>query len=661
MTIDFKVNNQTLECTSPHRAAEGTENYIRLKFNFSSDWDGMTKAALMQGRGMKTPVTVYLDANDCCYVPYGVSGVCGISLTGTDGNVTITTDIARMCFEQTLQAGDETDFDNPQSDFSELVRKMNDLKAEIYGNVGDMLAEKADKTAVEETENNIDIINKALTGVYKNKGNVTEMTIDLPLTDDSLINNMYNVKSGFVPSGEYGKNGAFRYRINISEAYISEETKNLCFKLTDIPRCLWSGKISGNRITFDQSIGSVNFAPNTSSNWIYSLPSELPLGSSDTIAELSQTSYSGTPPEVYFADKVFTEGKYRLENIETIWYRDDIKNDDNFAINEDGYDLLTYKVSDYVSKATFDNLSEKVNSKADMASVYTKEEANRRTMLKAEVSGYPAVIGENALAGEPLVKCNVYGSSQTVGVYNTSSGKYSINLICTNKNFLSPTKQADVYSKNGVTFTLAEDGTVTADGTAENNITGTMGIMYKTVGMPPGTYHLSGCPQGGSADTYMLSLTPTGNKDNDTGDGLTFETTSYKTTVAYIVIKKDTVLDNVVFKPQIECGSTGGEYAEHMKSTVQIVFDNALGEGEYIDVINKKRYGGANAGNVTISGELTTMSGVNYIYAATGNSPSKIEAEYYCDIGAEFDNLYTKAEVDEIISSAVMSGSGGGV
>lgn len=656
MTIDFKVNNQTLECISPYRAAEGTENYIRLRFEFSSDWDGLIKSALLLGCGMKTPVTVYLDEEDCCYVPYGVSGVCNISLTGTDGDVTITTDIARICFEQTLQPGAETDFDNPQSDFSELVRKMNDLKVEIYENVGDMLSEKADKTAVAETENNIDIINKALSGVYKNKGNVTEMTIDLPMTDDSLINNMYNVKSGFVPSGEYGKNGAFRYRINIADAYISEETKNLCFKLSDIPRCLWSGKISGNRITFDQSVGNINFAPNASSNWIYSLPSELPLGSSDTIAELSQTSYSGTPPEVYFLDKVFTDGKYRLGNIETIWYRADIQPDDNFAINEDGYDLLTYKVSDYVSKATFENLSEKVNSKADLAAVYTKEEANRRMMLKTESSSYPVIIGERALVGEPLVKCNIYGSSQSVGSYNTSSEKYSVNLICTNKNFLSPIKQAGEYSKSGVTFTLDEDGTVTANGTAENDINGNVSIMYRTVSMPSGTYHLSGCPSGGSADTYMLSLDMKGSKDNDTGAGLTFETTKYKATIAYIVIKKGAVLDNVVFKPQIEYGDTGGEYVKHMENTVNIVFDDALGEGEHIDVINKKHYGGT-VKNVSVDGELKTMSGVNYIFAATSNAPSKIEAEYYCDIAAEFENLYTKAEVDEMVSA--VSGGGG--
>lgn len=657
MMINFKVDNQTLECVSDYCAAEGTENYIRLKFVFSDDWNGLVKAALLQGCGMKKPVTLYLDNEDCCYVPYGISGVCNVSLTGTDGTVTITTGIDTICFEQTLEPGEDSDFDNPTSDFSELMRKMNDLKTEIYENVGEMLAEKADKAAVTETENNIDTINKALTGVYKNKGNVTEMTLNLPLTDESLINNMYNVKDGFIVMSDYGKNGAFRYKINIADAYISEDYYKLCFKISDIPNGLWSGKPSEGFITFDQDIKNVNFEPIEGSNWIYTLPEKLPLSGGDVIVELSASGYSGMSQVQYFSEKIFTDGKYPLGSIETIWYRDDIKHDDNFAITEDGYDLLTYKVSDYVSKSAFDGLSAKVSLKADAETVYTKDEADKRTMLAEDVTGYPAIIGATAIADEAFAKCNIYGGSQSVGTYSTESEKYSLNLCCITKNFVYPLKKTGVYTKKGVTFTMNDDGTVTVNGTAEGDISGSVGLMYKTVGMPMGKYHLSGCPKGGSEDTYMLSLMPSGNKSIETGEGLTFEMSSYGIKGVYIFIKEGTVADNLVFKPQVECGDTGTEYAVHKKKSVSIVFSDALGEGEYIDVINKKLYGAENVRNVSVDGELTPFGGVqNVIYATTSNAPSKIELSYYRDLSAEFDNRYTKDEVDELVINAIANG-----
>ena len=148
MTVDFKVTNQTLECISDYRAAEGTENYIKLCFGFSDDWKGLTKTALMLCRGMDDPAVVYLDENDCCYIPNGISGVCHISLAGSDGNVTATTNIVTFNLEKTIQPGEATDFENPASDFSELIRRMNEIKAEIVDGTDRKISGKADKTDI---------------------------------------------------------------------------------------------------------------------------------------------------------------------------------------------------------------------------------------------------------------------------------------------------------------------------------------------------------------------------------------------------------------------------------------------------------------------------------------------------------------------------------
>ena len=61
--------------------------------------------------------------------------------------------------------------------------------------------------------------------------------------------------------------------------------------------------------------------------------------------------------------------------------------------------------------------------------------------------------------------------------------------------------------------------------------------------------------------------------------------------------------------------------------------DTALGEGEYIDIINKKRYGVSSTEDITVSGSLKTAdSAKNHIFCGTTKAPSKIELSYWQDI-----------------------------
>ncbi len=138
MLIDFNVKNQTLECVSEYRAAEGSQNYIKCRFKFSKDWDGLTKSAIIICRSMKEPIIIYTDENDCFYIPQALTGLCHMSLAGTDGNMTITTNIVTLALERTLPTEGAVSADDPKSDFSELIKKVNALKTE--------LAQKADKS-----------------------------------------------------------------------------------------------------------------------------------------------------------------------------------------------------------------------------------------------------------------------------------------------------------------------------------------------------------------------------------------------------------------------------------------------------------------------------------------------------------------------------------
>ena len=240
-----------------------------------------------------------------------------------------------------------------------------------------MIGNYATSGELNDLQRKLDTINKTLSGVYKNSGDVTEMTLDIPVSSNK-INTTYNVKSGFDSSSGYGEHGAFKYKITIKNAYIlkttsdSGNTYELCFKLGDIPSELWYYSI-GMLTFYGKFRNTIDYQPTgTSGCFEFTSPSELSIQMSqeglEYIVKLPyEVSYNAPPIDYYFSDKTFTDNKYQLGNITTIWYRNDIKADDNFVITEHGYDLLSYKLTDYVSKSNFNTLSSKVDKKVDKA------------------------------------------------------------------------------------------------------------------------------------------------------------------------------------------------------------------------------------------------------------------------------------------------------
>lgn len=112
---------------------------------------------------------------------------------------------------------------------------------------------------------------------------------------------------------------------------------------------------------------------------------------------------------------------------------------------------------------------------------------------------------------------------------------------------------------NGITFTDNGDGTVTANGTA----TATAQFFPKesTNGplLAPGTYTFSGCPKGGDWKTYHIRLTGF-TAERDFGNGSTFTLTQATRVGMSLTIVTGATVENLVFKPQIESGSTKTDY-----------------------------------------------------------------------------------------------------
>ena len=102
----------------------------------------------------------------------------------------------------------------------------------------------------------------------------------------------------------------------------------------------------------------------------------------------------------------------------------------------------------------------------------------------------------------------------------------------------------------------------------------------------------------------------------------------------YAYVPTGVVCENYPVKPQLEIGTTETEYEPYTTNGVTAALDTALGEGEYIDIINKKRYGtDGSTTDITVSGSLkTAYSAKNHISCGTTETPSKIELSYWQDI-----------------------------
>lgn len=107
--MKIKVVNQRLYLEPPKTAA-GTRKYLRAEFSFSEEWDGMTKTAFFRGADGNT-YTQLLE-NDACTVPavaLAASGRVGVSVSGTLGDMVITTDIKSFSVPATLSGGTPSD------------------------------------------------------------------------------------------------------------------------------------------------------------------------------------------------------------------------------------------------------------------------------------------------------------------------------------------------------------------------------------------------------------------------------------------------------------------------------------------------------------------------------------------------------------------------
>ena len=213
----------------------------------------------------------------------------------------------------------------------------------------------------------------------------------------------------------------------------------------------------------------------------------------------------------------------------------------------------------------------------------------------------------------------------------------------TGKNLLPTT--ATTQKINGITFTVNEDKTITANGTA-----GTNGINLYTNGytytkVPAGTYTLSdGVPSGESAQTFFTYLDG-GPNYNSTINNSTFNLTTETELRIRIVIREGTTLNNVVFKVQLEKGSVATSYEPYTNGASpnptypQPI--NVVSGRQEVDVVGKNwfKYNTDELYTTSQNGTYLLQSGIDTTYINVSQQDNGYYVNSYTNTGYRWYNV----------------------
>ena len=183
--------------------------------------------------------------------------------------------------------------------------------------------------------------------------------------------------------------------------------------------------------------------------------------------------------------------------------------------------------------------------------------------LTDNVSGINAVTAENVSPAPQYLNISVENEDGTPLTEVTELRMYGRNLIPYPYSIIESTV-------SGVTFTDNGDGTITANGTAEDDVIYTF-ESHEEIIIPKGKYMFGGCPAELDDIQCKMSMYINGKFVHNTfgGDKAVGGEMSANGKPSFsIYLSKGTVAENLVFKPQLEAGAVAHEYEPYKKSLV---------------------------------------------------------------------------------------------
>ena len=238
---------------------------------------------------------------------------------------------------------------------------------------------------------------------------------------------------------------------------------------------------------------------------------------------------------------------------------------------------IVFKCTAHEEPFTFDPIQ--INTSGDTENFYTSNGDTAITYYE-EPTPYTRGSASGMIASITEANTEFPFTKLKATIAPSVEGKDTVEVKNEGKNLLQNT--AESVTDNGITFTVGADGSVSLAGTctAETNFNIYTAFTFPRVGQ----YFFSGCPSGGSSSTYRVFMT---NFGADTGNGLLLNVSDLSvTTTIRINIKSGTVTDGLVFKPQIEVGSSATQFEPYKNPTT---YTAELGEtvfGGSVDLVS---------------------------------------------------------------------------
>lgn len=282
------------------------------------------------------------------------------------------------------------------------------------------------------------------------------------------------------------------------------------------------------------------------------------------------------------------------------------------------------------AKSYADNAADNAQAEAE---AYTEEEVK---LLKQKSIPHTTAEGQtisvtDQLADESPISLKIYGSTDGTGDLDGTSGKYKIPVICRGRNMLKiidgcTTMGGDIPN----TMIEAAEGGAIAIGRVVPN---SSYVFTSSNSIDTGRYFFyTNYPVGASEKAIGGSYY--GNK--------AMLTINVPENANYIVFRVSLKAGTAVLEnPQLESGTAPTEYEPYTETTATAVLDTALGENDYIDIIEKKRYtNDAEVSDITLEGELKTADSSKCTIECTAETkPSKVSVEYYRDINKVLSDM----------------------
>lgn len=283
------------------------------------------------------------------------------------------------------------------------------------------------------------------------------------------------------------------------------------------------------------------------------------------------------------------------------------------------FQVYDHQMMDSDGNIPFDRLT---NSKSYTDDIFSLAAEKSKAIPHTTAEGQSVKITDQ-LAGEEPISCKVYGASDGVGDLDSTTGKHAVPIRIFGKNML---KIISGYSTNGGSLTTTKI------------IKDSKGIIAIAKVVPNSKYTYTSSKSAYDERYFFFENNPIDTSEVSVGGVYGPFGKPYIITVpdnvSYIVFRVTADRVNITENLQLESGTTATEYEPYTETTATAVLDTALGENDYIDIIEKKRYtNGTEVSDITVEGELKTAdSSKCEIECQTNVQPSKMSVEYYQDI-----------------------------